>query len=82
MELEGFKGYIKERKDLLTVCLAVALVVFAFYMVTSLIMWNQANLSYGIIFAIVAAILYLIAKRLLGYLLTKKEGVIEEPKRL
>lgn len=82
MALEGMKDYVRKRSDLLTICLAVALVVFALYMVTSLIIWNQANLSYGITFAAVAAILYLIARRLLGYLVTRKEGVIEGPKRL
>jgi hypothetical protein len=82
MGIGSFREYLIKRKERIIMGLAVAAVVFVLYVVVSLIMWNEANLSYGITFAFTASVLYFIVQRLLGYLVTRKEGVIEERKRL
>ena len=82
MKLGNFREYFRKRKEQIMIGLAVTAVVFVLYVVISIIVWNEANLSYAITFALAAAVIYFIVQRLLGYLITKKEGVIEERKRL
>ena len=76
--VEKIRDYVKKNKSQLTMAGAAAAVVFVAYIVFNLIMWNNANISYALIFALVAFFLYFIVQRLLGYVMTKKEGVIEK----
>ena len=78
--LQGLREYIKKKETELTMAVVAAAVVIIVYVVVSLIVWNEANFSYAIIFAIVTFLLYFIFNRLLRYLITKKEGVIKEHK--
>jgi hypothetical protein len=78
--LERLKGFYRKMKPELAMAGIAAAVVFAVYLVINLIVWNTANLSYAIFFALVAFVFYFVAKRLINFVATKKEGVIEKPK--
>ena len=80
MFLDGIKGYFRKRRAALITGLAAAAAVFVVYVVVSLIVWNTTNLSYGVTYAIAAFFISFVLQRLLGYVVTKKEGVIKEHK--
>ncbi len=78
--IERLKDYYGKKKPELTMGLAAAAVVFIVYLVFNLIIWNAVNISYAIIFALVAFVLFFVFQRLLKYIITEKEGVIEKHK--
>ena len=80
MFLDDLKGYFKKSRAALFTGFAAAVVVFVIYVIVSLIVWNSTNISYGITYAIAAFFISFIVQRLLGYIITKKEGVIKEHK--
>jgi hypothetical protein len=73
MRLFDFRGYIRRNKSQIMMALAVAAVVFVFYTVISLILWNEFSLSYAVIYMITLALVYFIFQRLLKYIIVKKK---------
>ena len=71
------REYLRKKKSQIMMAVAVAAVIFVFYTVISLIVWNEFNPSYAIIYMIVLTVVYFIFQRLLRYIITKKKGVLE-----
>jgi cobalamin biosynthesis protein CobD/CbiB len=76
----SFMNYLEKKRNELIAGLAVAGAVAVVYVVVSLIVWNAVSTSYAITYAVVAFLLFYIIQRLLRYLMTEKEGVIEKRK--
>ena len=72
------RDYVKKNQNELIMSLSAGVAVFVVYTVVNLIVWNTVSISYSIIYGAVAAVLYFVVQRLLRYLVTKKEGVIEK----
>jgi uncharacterized RDD family membrane protein YckC len=76
MGLPNPREYIRKKKGQIMVALAVAAVVFVFYTIISLIVWNEFSLSYAIAYMIVLTLAYFVFHRLLRYII-KKKGNLE-----
>jgi hypothetical protein len=75
---DRIRDYIRKNHTELTMALGAGVGVFVIYTVVNLIIWNVVSLSYGAFYGLASAALYFIIQRLLKYLVTKKEGVIEK----
>ena len=78
--LGGLSEFFRKRREELFMALVAAGAVLVVYVVVNLIVWNTVNPSYALIFALLAFLLYFVARRLMNYLVTRKEGIIKERK--
>jgi hypothetical protein len=78
--LGGLSEWFKKSREELFMAGVAAAVVLVVYVVFNLIVWNNVILSYAFIFALVTFIIYFLARRLMKYVMTRKEGVIKEHK--
>jgi hypothetical protein len=70
--LQKIRDYFEAKRGELVMGLVAAGGVLVVYVVVNLIMWNDANFSYAVIYALTAFVLYYILRRFLNYFMAKK----------
>ncbi len=70
--LKKIRDFIEAKKSELAMGLVAAGGVLIVYVVVNLIVWNDANFSYALVYALTAFVLYYIFRRFLNYFISKK----------
>ena len=63
--LDRLKTYINKKKAHMTAGLAVAAIIFVMYSVSTLVLFNNISISYGLIYAVIAFALTYVFQRLI-----------------
>ena len=72
---ERIRNFIEHKKTELMTMLAITVGVFVVYTVINLIIWNSVSISYAVIYAIVAVVLYFVFIRLYRFIISRKKTI-------